>query len=238
MSDLAPDARPAPVTILAVEDDEAIRRLYAAAFPAPDFRIVESETGEAGLAALAGKRPDIVLLDLGLPDISGIDFIRKARGWASTPIIVVSAAGDEERKVAALEVGADDYVTKPFSVAELCARIRVALRHSAAVGTASAESTFESGSLRVDFAARTVTKDGKSVHLSPFEYKLLAFLAKHAGKVVTHRQILQNVWGQEYSEEAQYLRVYMGYLRKKLEDDPASPRLLLTEPRIGYRLRA
>lgn len=230
---------PSSVSVLVIDDEEAIRLLMRAAMVGTEFRTIEAATGEEGLSLLASKRPEIVLLDMGLPDLDGIEFIRQARTWSDVPIIVVSGTGDEDRKVLALEVGAGDYVTKPFGVAELLARMRVALRHfRSRTAGASVEPVIEAGDLTIDLARRLVTKRGEPVHLSPIEFSLLAFLAKHAGRVVTHRQILSDVWGDEYSEESQYLRVYIGYLRKKLEDDPASPTLLLTEPRIGYRLQA
>jgi len=229
----------ASVLVLVIDDEEAIRLLMRAAMVGTEFRTLEAATGSEGLSLLASKRPEIVLLDMGLPDLDGIDFIKQARSWSDVPIIVVSGTGDEDRKVLALEAGAGDYVTKPFGVGELLARMRVALRHfrSRTEGV-SVEPVVEAGDIVIDLARRSVSKRGEPVHLSPIEFNLLAFLAKHAGKVVTHRQILADVWGDEYSEESQYLRVYIGYLRKKLEDDPAKPSLLLTEPRIGYRLQA
>lgn len=227
-----------PVTVLAIEDDVAIRRLLKAAFEGTEYKLIEAESASEGIDMAAKKRPDLILLDLGLPDVGGLHVIRTVRGWTSTPILIVSGEGGEEQKVEALEAGADDYVTKPFGVGELFARMKVALRHAQAAGGTSAEAIFEAGDVKIDRAAREVYARGERVRLTPIEFKILLTLAKHAGKVVTHRQLLSEVWGEEYTEEAQYLRVYMGYLRKKLEADPENPRLLLTEPRVGYRLSA
>ncbi|MBX3096319.1 MAG: winged helix-turn-helix domain-containing protein [Fimbriimonadaceae bacterium] len=226
------------VSVLVVDDEEAIRNLMRAAMTGTEFKPIEAESGTIALSHLASKRPHIVLLDLGLPDLNGLEFISQARGWTDIPILVVSGTGDEDRKVQCLEAGADDYITKPFGVGELLARMRVAVRHYRARSSGeAAEPTLVAGDVEIDLARRTVTKNGNQVHLSPIEFNLLTFLARHAGRVVTHRQILAEIWGDEYSEESQYLRVYIGYLRKKLEDDPSKPTLLLTEPRIGYRLQ-
>ena len=222
--------------ILAVEDDVAIRRLFGAAFESTEFKLIEATTASEGLELLVRRRPDLILLDLSLPDLDGLAFVKKVREWSSTPIIIVSGRGEEGAKIAALESGADDYVTKPFGVGELIARIKVALRHAALVEAGADEAVIEHGDLRIDIAGREVFVGPERVHLTPIEFKLLATLARHAGKVVTQRQLLNEVWGPEYGEEAQYLRVYMGYLRKKIELDSARPKLLLTEPRIGYRL--
>jgi two-component system, OmpR family, KDP operon response regulator KdpE len=227
---------PVPVSVLAIDDDPAIRRLLKAAFDGTEYKLIEAENAAEGIDAVAKKRPDLILLDLGLPDVGGLQVIKTVRGWSSTPIIIISGDGDEDQKVEALEAGADDYVVKPFGVAELFARMKVGLRHAQAAGGGSAEATFESGDLKIDRAGREVFVRGERVRLTPIEFKILLTLAKYAGKVVTHRQLLSEVWGEEYTEEAQYLRVYMGYLRKKIEEDPETPRMLLTEPRVGYRL--
>jgi two-component system KDP operon response regulator KdpE len=220
--------------VLVVEDELPVRRFLRAALSSHGYRVVEAGgIGEAELLA-PGHNPDVFLLDLGLPDGDGIDLARRLREWTRAPIIVLSARGREEDKVNALDAGADDYLTKPFGVNELLARLRVALRHGGA-GAAPAP-VLEVGSLHVDLARREVTVDGREVRLTPTEWKLLALLARHAGKVLTHRQILKEVWGPAASE-AHYVRVQMAELRKKLETEPARPRLLVTEPGVGYRLR-
>lgn len=224
------------VTILVVEDDVAIRRLLAAALNETEFKLVEAESASEGLTQATKCRPEVILLDLGLPDMDGVEFIRQLRTWSTVPVIIISAEGNEDRKVLALEAGADDYVTKPFGVAELTARIRTAWRRNQMSGLAAGEPVIEIGNLKIDVTARLVYKNGEMVHLTPIEYKLLVFLAKHAGRVVTQRQILAAVWGDEYSDESQYLRIYVGYLRKKLEEDPSNPTMILTEPRVGYRV--
>lgn len=226
-----------PISVVCIEDDPAIQRLLTVALQGDRMKISHSSNAAEGIDMVVRKRPDLVLLDMGLPDMDGLKVIETIRGWSKVPIIIVSALGDEERKVKALECGADDYVTKPFGVNELAARISVALRHSAAKASPSdSEAVFESGDLRIDRAGREVYVRNERIRVTPTEYKLLLTLAKYAGKVVTHRQLLSEVWGSEYSEEAQYLRVYMGYLRKKVEADPQNPSMLLNEPRVGYRL--
>jgi two-component system KDP operon response regulator KdpE len=224
------------ISLLAIEDDLAIRRLLKAAFENTQYKLLEAGTAAEGLQMLVKRRPEIVLLDMGLPDSDGIEFIQTVRGWSQIPIIIISANDQDDVKVKALESGADDYVTKPFSVSELLARILVALRHASASGSTNPESIIECGDLRLDIVGHEVVKGDERLHLTPIEFKLLVVLAKNAGKVVTQRKLLNEVWGPQYNEEAQYLRVYMGYLRKKLEPDPSSPKLLLTEPRVGYRL--
>jgi len=214
-----------------------MRRFLRAALGAQDYRLVEATTAREGLAQAAGRNPDVILLDLGLPDRDGLDVARELREWSATPIIVLSARGQEQDKVAALDLGADDYLTKPFGVEELLARIRVALRHAALPTGASPEPVFEAGGLRVDLVRREVRRGGQEVHLTPTEYKLLTLLIRHAGKVLTHRQMLKEVWGTSYADQSHYVRVYMAQLRQKLEADPARPRLLLTEPGVGYRLK-
>jgi two-component system KDP operon response regulator KdpE len=222
--------------VLAVEDDPAILRLLNVSLEGSNFRLIEAMSASSGVEMAAKRRPDLILLDLNLPDAGGIKVIEVVREWSTVPIIVVSGEGDEDLKVKALEAGADDYITKPFGVSELLARMKVAMRHAIAANNPSESAIFESGDLKIDFASRIVMVRGEQVHLTPIEYKLLTTLIRHAGKVVTHRQLLAEVWGQEYTEESQYLRVYMGYLRRKLEANPDQPQLLLTEPRIGYRL--
>ncbi len=214
-----------------------MRRFLLATLRANDYQVVEAVTAREGLAQAAGRNPALILLDLGLPDLDGLDVTREIRKSARTPIIVISARGQEHDKVAALDLGADDYLTKPFGVPELLARVRVALRHAGAGDGAAAEALFESGELRVDLARREVFRGGEEAHLTPTEYKLLVTLIRHAGRVVTHRQLLREVWGANYVDQTHYLRVYMAQLRHKLERDPARPRLLTTEPGVGYRLR-
>jgi two-component system KDP operon response regulator KdpE len=196
----------------------------------------EAETGKLGLLLAATHPPDVVLLDLGLPDLDGLEVTRELRTWTAVPIIVLSARGQEQDKIAALDAGADDYLTKPFSVGELTARIRVALRHAATRQDDPASTVFEVGELRVDLGRRLVNVGAREVHLTPTEYRLLSELVKHAGKVLTHKHLLKEVWGPPHVHETQYLRVYMGQLRQKLEPDPARPIYLLTEPGVGYRL--
>jgi len=224
------------ISVLALEDDPAIRRLLRVAFEPTPYLLIEAATAAEGLDILVRRRPELLLLDMGLPDSDGLKVIETVRGWSHIPIIIMSAQGQDDAKVAALEGGADDYVTKPFSVTELLARMQVALRHAAARGSAVSEPVIKCGDLTIDVAGHEVFMGPDRVQLTPIEFKLLAALAKHAGRVVTQRQLLNEVWGPAYNEESQYLRVYMGYLRKKLEPTPGSPQLLLTEPRVGYRL--
>jgi len=220
--------------VLVVEDDAQVRRFLRAALTSHGFRLVEAETVREGEQLATSHNPDLFLLDLGLPDGDGIELARRVREWSRAPIIVLSARGREEDKVNALDAGADDYLTKPFGVNELLARLRVALRHARA--TPTPDPVLEAGPLRVDLARREVTVDGRMIRLTPTEFKLLALLARHAGKVLTHRQILREVWGPNASE-AHWVRVHMAELRKKVELEPARPRLLVTEPGVGYRLR-
>jgi two-component system, OmpR family, KDP operon response regulator KdpE len=226
----------APLVLL-IEDEPQMRRFLRTALDANDYRLVEAETAKDGLAQAAARNPDVILLDLGLPDRDGLEVARELRGWSTTPIIVLSARGREEDKVRALDLGADDYLTKPFGVEELLARIRVALRHGALPPGVGPGPVFEAGDLKVDLAARRVSRAGEEIHLTPTEYRLLTTLIQHAGKVLTHRQLLKDVWGTNYVNQSHYVRVYMGQLRQKIEADPARPRLLLTEPGVGYRLR-
>lgn len=212
-----------------------MRRFLRASLGNNGYQVYESETAADGLAQAASRNPDLVLLDLGLPDQDGLVVTERLREWAKMPIIVLSARGQEEDKIRALDAGADDYLTKPFGIGELLARIRVALRHSAR--SESGESQFTMGDVKVDLARRQVTKANEEVHLTPIEYKLLATLIKYEGRVITHRQLLREVWGLNSSEQTQYLRVYMAQLRHKLETNPSRPQFLTTEPGVGYRLR-
>ncbi len=223
--------------VLLVEDEPQMRRFLRTALTGHGYRTVEAATGAAALVDAATRNPEIILLDLGLPDLDGIEVTRRLREWARTPIIVISARGQERDKVAALDAGADDYLTKPFGVEELLARMRVARRHREALDGTPEGAVFEVGGIRVDFARREASVAGLDVHLTPTEWRLLSTLVRNAGKVVTHRQLLKEAWGPAYAIETQYLRVYMGQLRHKLEEDPARPRYLVTEPGVGYRLR-
>jgi two-component system KDP operon response regulator KdpE len=230
-------AEPLPL-VLVVEDEPQMRRFLKAALESHDYRPVEATTAREGLAQASGRNPDVILLDLGLPDGDGIDVARQIRQWSRVPIIVLSARGREQDKIEALDAGADDYLTKPFGVGELMARLRVALRHAARPEGESADPVVAIGDLRIDLERRQIWVGDAEVHLTPTQYKLLSTLARHAGKVLTHRRLLQEVWGPNVSEHTHYLRVYMTQLRHKLERDPARPRYLVTEPGVGYRLQA
>ena len=220
--------------ILIVDDEPAIRRLLRTSLKSHDYEVLEAESGADAIKGVRTERPDAVVLDLGLPDMDGADVIRAIRGLSAVPIVVVTVRAGERDKVEALDLGADDYVTKPFGMNELLARLRTALRHRLqAEGTPSA---YHNEGLGVDLVRRQVTRHGKPVHLSPKEYDLLSYLVRHAGKVVTHGQLLREVWGEPYGEEVQYLRVYVRQLRHKLEADPAQPHFILTEPGVGYRM--
>lgn len=225
-----------PVVVV-IEDEPQIRRFLRTSLDANEFTVHEAETGKQGLVECATRRPEVVILDLGLPDMNGVEVIRQLREWSKVPVVVLSARSQETDKVAALEAGADDYVVKPFGMGELVARLRVALRHSATAG-AEAQSVFSAGELEVDLLNRRVRRAGADVHLTPTEYRLLVVLVKHPGKVLTQRFLLKEVWGPGYAESAHYLRIYMANLRKKLEADPAQPRHLLTETGVGYRFDA
>ena len=224
-----------PIKIAVIEDEEPIRRFLRAALESNGFTVIEAADGTEGIRQVATFQPDAVLLDLGLPDIDGMQVIARIREWSNIPIVVLSARGLENDKVAALESGADDYLTKPFGIRELMARLRVALRHKDEKDSGQTEPIFRADSVEIDFAKRIVRRSGEPVHLTPIEYKLLLILVRHAGKVVTHRQLLIEVWGPNNSRDTHYLRQYMGHLRHKLEDDAAKPQLLLTEPGVGYR---
>lgn len=224
--------------ILLIEDELPIRRFLRTSLGSEDYRLVEAETGQDAVRIAAQQPPDLVILDLGLPDVDGQDVLKQLREWLKAPIIILSARDQEKQKVMALDNGADDYLTKPFSTAELLARIRVALRHAAKVGGDAESAIFVNGDLKVDLANRHVFAKGDEIQLTPIEYKLLATLVKHAGKVLTHRVLLNEVWGPLHVRETHYLRVFMASLRRKIEEDPAQPRYLVTEQGVGYRLTA
>ncbi len=222
--------------VLVVEDEMPIRRFLRTALEGQGFKLLEASTGNQGLTMAASDTPDIILLDLGLPDIDGLELIKRVREWTTTPIIVISARGRDDDKVEALDAGADDYLTKPFSVDELTARMRVAIRHLNQSRGGKAEPVVQTGELRVDLARRMVWRGETEIHLTPIEFKLLAILVRHSGKVLTHRQLLKEAWGHASEEQAHYLRNYIHHLRHKLEADPARPVYLRTEPGVGYRL--
>lgn len=224
-------------TVLVIDDEPQIRRFLRATLQASGYRLVEAVTAQEGLAYAATRQPEVILLDLGLPDLDGLEVIRRLREWTTIPIVVLSARKLEADKVAAFDAGVDDYLTKPFGVSELLARIRVALRHGLRALSEPDEPVFCVGDLRVDLARRQVYVAAQEVHLTPIEYKLLTTLVRYAGKVVTHRQLLREVWGVDATDTAHSLRVYIGQLRHKLEADPARPRYLVTEQGVGYRLK-
>ena len=221
-------------TILIVEDEPEIRRFLRASLGAEGYRVVESATGRRGIIDAGTHKPDLVIVDLGLPDVDGIEVVKRIRDWSAVPILILSARAHERSKVEALDAGADDYVTKPFGVGELLARVRVALRNAARsrVGT----NILELENATVDLERRTATRDGQDIRLTPIEFRLLACLAKHLGMVVTHGQLLGEVWGPTHRNDTHYLRIYMKQLREKLEKDPVRPRHLVTELGVGYRL--
>jgi two-component system KDP operon response regulator KdpE len=223
-------------TILVIEDEPALKKFLRITLESQGYTVLEATRGEEGIRHAAMSRPDLIVLDLGLPDMDGVDVARRLREWTATPILVVSARGKEQEKVVALDAGADDYLTKPFGVAELLARVRVAFRHLARADQETGNPVFEIGDLRVDLARREVKVKDQVVHLTPNEFKLLTVLVQNAGKVMTHQQLLRAVWGPGSSSETHYLRVYMNQLRQKLEGDAARPKYLLTEPSVGYRL--
>ena len=220
-------------TVLIVEDEPEIRRFLRTSLATEGYRVVEAGSGARGAIDAGSHKPDLAIVDLGLPDIDGVDVIRRIRAWSPMPILVLSARAQERSKVEALDAGADDYVTKPFGVGELLARVRVALRNATRAG--SGKSALKLGKVSADLERHVVRRDGVEVHLTALEFRLLACLAKHLGMVVTHRQLLKAVWGADHAEDTHYLRVYMGQLRKKIEHDPAQPRHLVTETGIGYR---
>ena len=230
---------PAPVAVV-IEDEPQIRRFVRGALEAEGWQVHEADTMQRGLVEARTRKPDLLVLDLGLPDGNGIALIRDVRGWSAVPIIVLSARSDESDKIAALDAGADDYLTKPFGVGELLARVRANLRRPRAAtadgGAAAEDTVFRFGQVEIDRQARLVRRDGAEVHLTPIEYRLLSVLVANSGRVLTHRQLLREVWGPAHTEQNHYLRIYMGNLRQKLERDPAQPRHFLTEPAVGYRL--
>ena len=227
-------SEPTPVALL-IEDERQIRRFLRSALESEGWTVHESETMKQGLVEAGTRKPDLVIVDLGLPDGDGVDLIRDLRTWSGVPVIVLSARTDESDKVNALDAGADDYLTKPFGVAELLARVRATVRRRAQPA-GSEKPAISFGDIEVDLVARTVKRRGELVHLTPIEYRLLALLIANAGRVLTHRQILRDVWGPSHVESPHYVRVYMGHLREKLEDDPAQPKHLITETAVGYRL--
>ncbi|HSB30730.1 MAG TPA: response regulator [Candidatus Sulfobium mesophilum] len=224
-------------SILLIDDEPQMRRFLRVTLQGHGYRLYETSSGQEGLVEGTTRNPDVVLLDLGLPDMDGIEVTKRFREWSNVPIIVISAREQEEDKVEALDAGADDYLTKPFGAEELLARIRVALRHRTLRAAGQNDPLFVIDDLRVDLAARQVFIKDKEIHLTPIEYRLLSTLVRHAGKVVTHTLLLKEVWGPVYTDQQQYLHVHMAQLRKKLESDPARPRLLINEPGVGYRLK-
>jgi two-component system KDP operon response regulator KdpE len=222
--------------IVVVEDDESIRRFLHTGLRAHGYEVLEADSGALGLRLASARNPDLMILDLGLPDMDGVDVVQQLRHWYQAPVITLSARSDERDKVGTLEAGADDYMTKPFGLAELVARIQVALRRTAVAARQDADGKFTIGELSIDLHLRRVYRNGQQTHLTPKEYRLLETLIRHAGRVVTQRQLMTAVWGTEYEDKTHYLRIYMAALRNKLEADPARPRLFMTEPGTGYRL--
>ena len=229
MSEVAPK-------VVVIEDEKQIRRFVRAALEDEGCHVYEAETGAQGLVEAGTRKPDLVILDLGLPDRDGVDVIRDLRSWSEVPVIILSARANEDDKISALDAGADDYLTKPFGVGELLARTRALLRRKFRAGDATMP-VVAFGGVRVDLSRRTVQRDGESIHLTPIEYRLLSVLLANAGRVLTHRQLLKEVWGPSYTESSHYLRIYVGHLREKLETDPAQPRHILTETGVGYRFQ-
>ncbi len=223
--------------VLVVDDDVPIRRFLRAGLESAGYRLVEAGTGADALREASTRAPDVVLLDLGLPDMDGFEVVKRLREWTQLPILVLSARGQEQDKIRALDSGADDYVTKPFAMGELLARVRAALRHHDRTRDGAEASVVQVEDLRVDLGVRRVSVGGRDVRLTPIEYRLLAVLARHAGRVLTHDQILREVWGPQAAGQHHYIRVYMAQLRQKLEPDPPRPRWLVSEPGVGYRLR-
>jgi two-component system KDP operon response regulator KdpE len=223
--------------ILLIEDDPQIRRFLRASLPTQGYELLEAGSGREGLGLVAAQIPDLILLDLGLPDMEGIEVIHRVREWSNVPVVVLSARDQEREKVATLDAGADDYLTKPFGVGELMARIRVGLRRPSQAREGRKETVFSMGNITVDLEKRQVFRGSEEIHLTPIEYKLLTTLIKYQGKVVTHRQLLKEVWGPSYTDQNPYLRIFILNLRRKLEDNPTRPTYLLTDPGVGYRLR-
>ena len=225
-------------TIIVIEDEAQIRRFLRTTLASEGYKVIEAETGKQGLTEAATRKPDLMIIDLGLPDMDGVEVVKGIRVWSSVPVIILSARSQESDKISALDAGADDYLVKPFGIGELLARIRVALRHVSATANGEEEGVFSVDELKVDMMHRKVMVSGAEIHLTPIEYRLLTVLVKNAGKVLTHRLLLKEVWGPNYVDRAHYLRIYMGILRHKLEKDPARPRFFLTEVGVGYRLAA
>lgn len=223
--------------IIVIEDDPSIRRFLRTSLSTHGFNVFEADTGKQGIVEVGIRKADLLILDLGLPDMDGVDVIKAIRIWSAVPIIILSARSSEQQKIDALDVGADDYLTKPFGFGELMARIRVALRHSLRPQEHIQGDVFSTGNLTVDLLNRVVSIDGQDIHLTPIQYRLLTVLVKNAGKVLTHQQILKEVWGPSFEENAHYLRIYMSQLRQKLEANPTQPKFLLTESGVGYRLK-
>jgi len=226
-----------PVVVV-IEDDPAIRLFLRTGLSAHRFKVFEAERGQQGIIEAGVRKPDLIILDLGLPDMDGVEVIKSIRAWSAMPIIILSARSAEQHKIDALDAGADDYLTKPFGLGELLARIRVALRHSASGPAQDEGGMFVTGALKVDLLKRQVFVGDNEVHLTPIQYRLLSLLIKNAGKVLTHQYILKEVWGPSYKDNSHYLRIYMSQLRQKLETDPTQPQYLLTESGVGYRLKA
>ncbi|GAB4493413.1 MAG: response regulator transcription factor [Anaerolineales bacterium] len=227
-----------PVHILVIDDEPQILRALKAILAAKQFRVSTAARGEDGLAVAAAEQPDLIILDMSLPDMEGIQVCKELRKWTATPILILSVRDSEKDKVAALDAGADDYITKPFGIDELLARVRVALRHKSQAAGGSMRTRVRAGKIEVDLTGFTVRRENVEITLTATEFKLLAYLASHAGRVLTHQMILSNVWDPAEADKIEYLRVYMRQLRKKLEDDPQNPKILLTEPGIGYRFIA
>jgi len=223
-------------TILVIEDEPPLQKFLRVTLENEQYNVIVASRGEEGLRHASVGQPDLVILDLGLPDIDGLEITKRLREWTAIPIIIVSARGKEHDKVAGLDAGADDYLTKPFGVEELLARVRVAMRHALSSGKEPASPVLELGNLKINLAEREITSGGKRLHLTPNEFRLLSVLVKNAGKVLTHQHLLREVWGPGSSQETHYLRVYINQLRQKLEDNPARPKYLLTESGVGYRL--
>ncbi|MFA5984352.1 MAG: response regulator [Methylococcaceae bacterium] len=225
-----------PVIVM-IEDDPAIRRFLRTSLRTQAISVFEADTGKQGIVEAGVRKPDLVILDLGLPDMDGVDVVKAIRAWSDMPIIILSARHGEQHKIAALDAGADDYLTKPFSFGELMARIRVALRHALKPSGQLGNQIYSHDDLQIDLRNRIVSKAGNEIHLTPIQFRLLSVLVKQAGKVITHQQLLKEVWGPSYQENDHYLRIYMSQLRRKLETDPTRPAFLLTESGVGYRFK-
>ncbi|HPH06687.1 MAG TPA: response regulator [Methylotenera sp.] len=221
--------------VILVEDDPQIRRFVSSALNDENFQVYFAETGKQGLIEISTRKPDVVILDLGLPDIDGLEIIRETRSWSNIPIIVLSARTQETEKVAALDAGADDFLSKPFGTPELLARVRAQLRRRSMLSEDSHQGKYDFGNINVDLPRRIVSKDSEVVHLTPIEFRLFSVLVKNAGRVVTQKQLLKEVWGPSYTDNEHYLRIYMSHLRQKLESDPTQPEHLITEIGVGFR---